>query len=318
MDERCFVEVLAFFTVFIHPEVWEHLSNDVGHEAREDGIAGILSGGGEDAAVEALVDLELVCNLIHDDSPLVVTEVIDDEEEYFLALVQQGEHAPLEDIGTHHLRPSGSLGFCDPSEVVLSDETGETLICLVLLHCQHLFHGAVCLAELQFPCDEAAVDFHPVINASSIADEHRQLAEVLLISGLHLFGHYFPSMDILLQRQQDLCRVHGLDEVVGNLTAYCLVHDVLFLALGDHHDGSGRCKVLNAGECLESAEAWHIFVKENKVIGALGHAVKGVVAVANGIDLVTLLLEEEDVGFEEFYLVVNPKEEVIHINKLTN
>ena len=44
-------------------------------------------------------------------------------------------------------------------------------------------------------------------------------------------------MDILLQGQQDLIGVDGLDEVVGNLLSDGLVHDVLFLALGDHNDG---------------------------------------------------------------------------------
>ena len=51
LDERRLIDVLALFLVFIDPQIWEHLGYLRRHEAREDGIAGILCGGGQDGAV---------------------------------------------------------------------------------------------------------------------------------------------------------------------------------------------------------------------------------------------------------------------------
>ena len=44
LNKWLFIQVLAFFFVLIYPEIREHLSNLIGHQATEDGIAGILGG----------------------------------------------------------------------------------------------------------------------------------------------------------------------------------------------------------------------------------------------------------------------------------
>ena len=67
-------------------------------------------------------------------------------------------------------------------------------------------------------------------------------------------------MDVLLQRQQYLVGIDGLDEVIGNLLADGLVHDVLLLALGDHHDGHLWCNLLNALQGLQATESGHHLV----------------------------------------------------------
>ena len=41
-DEWSFVEVLAFFLVFVDPQVRKHARYLIGHESGEDGVAGVL------------------------------------------------------------------------------------------------------------------------------------------------------------------------------------------------------------------------------------------------------------------------------------
>jgi len=305
--ERRLVEVLALLAVLIDPQVREHLGDDVWHQAREDGVARILRGRGQDGTVEALVDMEEVGNLVHQDAPLVVAEVIDDDEEHLLAFVQEGEDAPLEDVGAHDGRATGRLGIVDPIEVVFLDETGKKAVSLLLLHGQHLLHAAVGFRELQLPCHEAAIDFHPVIDAAGVVDEHTHLSEVLLVGGLRLFRDNLALVDVLLQRQQDLRGVHGFDEVVGNLAADGLVHDVLLLALGDHHHGCRGRHLLDALQRLQAAEARHVLIEEDEVVGLLAATVDGVEAVGDGIDRVAFLFQKEDMSLQQLYLIVDPK-----------
>ena len=98
-DERFLVEVLALLLVFVDPQVGEHFRYLVGHQSGEDGVAGILCRRGQDAAVDILVNLELIANLALQHLPLVVAEVVEHDEKHLLALIEQGEHLGLEDVG---------------------------------------------------------------------------------------------------------------------------------------------------------------------------------------------------------------------------
>ena len=55
LDERRFVEVLAFFGIFIHPQLRKHPGDDVRHESAEDGISCVLGGCRQYAAIETLL-----------------------------------------------------------------------------------------------------------------------------------------------------------------------------------------------------------------------------------------------------------------------
>ncbi len=304
-DQGFLVQVLALLAVFIDPEVGEHLGDVVGHESAEDGVAGILCGCGQDAQVEVLLHREGVGNLVQEDAPLVVAEVVDDDEEDLLALVEQGEDGALEDVGTHH---GPLLRLFHPSHVVLAYELGEPSIGLAPLHGEHLLHAALRLAQLQFPVGEFFIDLLPLLDAGGVVDEHPQTGELLLVARLRVFRHDFLLLDVLLERQQDLCGVDGLDEVVGNLGADGLFHDVLLLALRDHHDGCGGQQFLDAVQCLQSAQSGHVLVEQDEVERLLGAAVQGIVAVRHRFHLVAFLLEEEDVSLQQLNLVVNPKQ----------
>ena len=69
-----------------------------------------------------------------------------------------------------------------------------------------------------------------------------------------------------------------------------MVHDVFFLALGDHDDGDNRVDVLYHGQCLESAESWHVFVEDDEVEGFLAAEVDGVLSVGGGDHLIVFFL----------------------------
>ena len=96
------------------------------------------------------------------------------------------------------------------------------------------------------------VDLRPVLPRAAVHDLHGYLLEVLLILALCHLGLYLAPVDVLLQRQQYLVGVDGLDEVVGNLLADGLFHDVLLLALRHHHHGQRRLEFLDVLQGLQA------------------------------------------------------------------
>ena len=114
-------------------------------------------------------------------------------------------------------------------------------------------------------------------------------------------------MDVFLDRQEHLVRIDGLDEVVGDFRADGFVHDVLFFGLGDHHDGGRGGVFLDPGEGFESGHPGHHFVEDDEVEGFLLHHLDGVVAVVAGFDFVSFVLQKQEVGFQEFDLIVYPQ-----------
>ena len=69
-----------------------------------------------------LVEDEVFCQFFGYLAPLVVAEVVEDDEEDFFSLVEQGEDGGLEDVGRHDWTGGAYL---HPVEVVSPDEFGE-------------------------------------------------------------------------------------------------------------------------------------------------------------------------------------------------
>ena len=63
-DERCLVEVLPLFFVFIHPQVREHRRYLLGHQTTEDGVACILCGGRQNAHIEVFLYVEHIADFL--------------------------------------------------------------------------------------------------------------------------------------------------------------------------------------------------------------------------------------------------------------
>ena len=60
LDERRFIEVLAFFFVLVHPQIGKHFSDVFRHEPRKDSVASILSGCRENAHIHVVLNIKHV------------------------------------------------------------------------------------------------------------------------------------------------------------------------------------------------------------------------------------------------------------------
>ena len=190
---------------------------------------------------------------------------------------------------------------------MLADEFGESLVGFRFLHAEHFVHVAVGFGKLQFPIHQPFIDLFPIVERQGVVDLHAYLAKVLLVGRLCHFGDDFLLMDVFFQCQEDLGGVDGFDEVVGDFRADGLVHDVFLFAFGDHDHGRGGAGFLDAREGFQPAQAGHVLVEQDKVVGRGGAPVQRVLPVRGGFHLVAFLFEEQDVCFQQFYLVVNPK-----------
>ena len=115
-------------------------------------------------------------------------------------------------------------------------------------------------------------------------------------------------MDVFLEGEKYLIGIDRLDEIVGYLRANGLIHDILLLALGDHHHGHGGGYRLDCLEGFEATDTWHHLVEKDKVETALTAKVDGIVTIAHRDDLIAFLFQKNDVGTEMFYLVIHPQQ----------
>ena len=278
--QRLLVQVLALLLVFIHPELRKHLGNPVGHQTAEDGVPGVLRGGRQDAHIHIFVYVEQFADVSRQHLPLVVSEVVYHDEEHLLPLVQNREDPVSEDIRAHHRAVVGRRCIpilsgipiphqVYPFQIVPGDEFGESDVSLLLLHGEHLGHLAVGIAQFQFPFHESSVYLHPVAAGTAVHHLQCNLLVVLLVSALRHLGHDILLVDVLFQREQDLARVDGLDEIVGDFRPDSLVHDVFLFALGTHHNGSSGLDVLDLLQGLQAAQSRHHFIEEDEVEGLL-------------------------------------------------
>ena len=118
--------------------------------------------------------------------------------------------------------------------------------------------------------------------------------------------HYLAAVQIFLYRQQYLVGIHRLDQVIGDVVAHGLIHDVFLLALGDHYHGSLRRYLLDPLQSFEAGKAGHILVENHEVEVARGHQFERVAPVVDRHGVIPLCAEEKYVGLQEVYLVIGP------------
>ncbi len=112
---------------------------------------------------------------------------------------------------------------------------------------------------------------------------------------------------MFLDGYENLVGIDGLDEVVGDLAAYSLVHDVFFLALGNHYHGCLRVLLLEELKRFQSRESRHVLVEDNEVERSGGCHVEGVAPVVCGSNVVSSVPQEQKVRFEKVDFVVCPE-----------
>ena len=262
----------------------------------------------ENTEICLFLDVEHVANLLCKHSPLVVSEVVYHDEEHLFAAGEQRENLLFEDVWTHCGAVSRLHRFgVYPFEIVVLYEFHETVVGFLLLHLQHLVHVALGAGQFQFPAHQQFINVCPIVSGAAVGYLHRDVLEVLLVTTLGHLCHYLPLVDVLLQSEQYLDGVDRLDEIVGDFRADSLVHDVLLLALGDHHDRGCRLNLFQFLKCFKSANARHHLVEQNEVKSALVALVDGIGAVSHRHHLISFLLKEHDVRTKKLYLVINPK-----------
>ena len=166
--------------------------------------------------------------------------------------------------------------------------------------------------QLQFPVHQALVEFHPSRGVVGRVHVEGELGELTAIARFGLFLHNLVAVDVLFQRHEYLHRVDGFEQIVGNLCADGLVHEVLGLVFGDHHHGHVGLHLFDGGEGFESRESGHVFVEQHEVETLCAAKLHRVVAVGGGGDVVTSFFEKETVRAEEIDLVVHPKKACTH------
>ena len=72
-----------------------------------------------------------------------------------------------------------------------------------------------------------------------------------------------PHILFLEHREQNLIRVDGFYEIIGDLLSHSLIHDILLLVLGDHDHWNVRHLELDPAECLQPRQAGHILVQKS-------------------------------------------------------
>ena len=90
-----------------------------------------MCGSGQNATINVFVDEESVSQFRTERAPLVIPEVVQDDEEYLFPLVQQGEYLGFEDIRAHQRTV---FGVGNPLFVVFAYEFGKSQIGFRFLH----------------------------------------------------------------------------------------------------------------------------------------------------------------------------------------
>lgn len=299
------VDVFAFFVVFPDPEVWVHFADLQRHQSCKDGIAGVLCGSGEDGEVLLLVgDGEEIGEEGLYGFPLVVSEIVDDDEEEFVSVVEHGEEYAFEDVGGHE----GSLvRVGEPVFVVALYKLGEGCFRLCALHVEQFAHGRVHIAQVDVPFGEGSFDSHPLLQGLCGIDHISDVSEFPAVGLVGMFAEYFPVVDMFFEAEEYLAWVDGFDEVVGYFLSDSLFHDAFLLAFCNHDNGEFGVQAFDFLQCFESGQSGHILVEEDDVERFGAAYINSVLPVVGGEDFVVSASQVDDIGFEEVNFIVRPK-----------
>lgn len=162
-------------------------------------------------------------------------------------------------------------------------------------------------ASLHFPESQFLIEAHPVVERRCQGYHRGYVGELRTVVNRSLFRHKALGVQVFLYRQEYLVGVDRLDEVVGDVVADSLVHDILLLTLGDHYDGSGRCRLLDALQRLQPGQSRHVLIENDEVEMLRLREFEGIAAVVDGHEVISFGFEEHYVGLEEVNLIIGPK-----------
>ncbi|MNE49349.1 hypothetical protein D3C80_1438620 [compost metagenome] len=114
-------------------------------------------------------------------------------------------------------------------------------------------------------------------------------------------------IEIFLQAQQNLIRIHRLDQIIGNFRTNRFLHDKFLLTFGNHNDRNSRFLFLHFRKGLQTAHTGHIFVQKNNIKIVVLKNIYRIPTVIAGGDTVIFLFQKQDMRFQKINFVVNPK-----------
>src|SRR5574341_2420162 len=125
----------ALIVVTSLPYVREPFLDVKREQAAEDGVPGIRSCGGENAEVEILIDIKIICQHLLHNHPLVKPEAVDDKKENGGLVIQFRNHEPLHDVCRQR---HAVFRLFQPVAVISFDKFSELDVALPLLVQQRL------------------------------------------------------------------------------------------------------------------------------------------------------------------------------------
>ncbi len=196
----------------------------------------------------------------------------------------------------------------DPVEVVAFHEFAELVVGLFLLVGEYLADAAVGgVGQFDLPVHQFPVDGAPFVEVACVAQRRGDASELGAVVGRVAFGDELSGVDVFLYGKEHLVGVDRFDEVVGDLGADRLVHDVLLLAFGDHDDGGGGTQLLDRRQGFEPRHARHHLVEYDEVVDGGAHHLDRIGTVVACVYLVSLPSQEKNVRLEQIDLVVYPQ-----------
>ena len=275
---------------------------------REEGVARVLRGRRQHAEVGGFLHhIPFGPKRGRDGAPLVPAQIVDDYQKHRTVLRPfQRSGQPF---GKDLMGQGGPLLHSGhPRLIVVLHKPHKLVVRLRMLVVENLQHAPVSrLPQGGVPVHEPSVYLGPLLGIHATAQLHGQLAELPHVGRLGLLAPQPFVVEDFFDRQQDLVRVDGLDEVVADLGADGLLHDVLFLTLGDHDDGHVGMFVLDALKRFYAIQPRHVLVQKNHVERPRLHLVQGLHAAVHPRHVVALLVQEQNVRLQQFDFVVSPK-----------
>ena len=282
------------------------------HKSGKERIARILRHSGKDGIIKLFVNVKIIGESFRQCAPLIVAEIVEHHPHHALSRFEFGKHG----FAHHHRREQGRvfcIGMLHPRLIVAANKLGEGGIGFFFLRAQQFVHRRVgSFFKLQLPVHEFFVEFFPRFGILRIVHTQRNAREVLSITDFCVFLSNLLCVDVLFEREKNLHRIDGFQQIVCDLRSDGLIHQIFCLVFRHHHHGHLRMQGFDGGQGFESRESGHIFIEQHEVEGLCFAQIDGISTIIAGGDVVSSFFEKEAMGAKEVYFIIHPKKSCAH------
>ena len=198
--------------------------------------------------------------------------------------------------------------FSYPILVVFLIILRELHICLNFLLLQYLEYARIfAFRQLKLPINQLFVKLNPLLAIHIAHKLQADVAKLLLIVHCRLLAYQPLCVQVFFEGKQNLIGIYRFDEIVRNLAAYGLLHDVFFFAFGNHDYRKSGIAVLYHVQHFQARKSGHIFVQKHYVYRLVSQHFKCFIAVYCRCYRIALGFQKKNIGFEQIYLVIYPQ-----------